>query len=509
MRDHSRGARRAVRAWRALRARRALRALRLATALLVALGLAACAPGAPPLDLATRIRPVWSVDAALVGSPAAADGVVLSYVNSGVDRLEIVAWEVATGAELWRDSASYGSIPGYGVGPAEIITVDGAPRAVYLQDDPADDQGWQRVVVAELESGARLDDGSLLVDAVTLVTECDDDGGACLRGRTVEEWEGRDQLLRIDLAAGLLVAQRGPTLPRNSRFLGAHVYSTLDREPEGAELLGYASDGVVLWERPYAEVFAPGYSSDGGWSWLDDDSLPTIVGTGSAYDPSSGKTGVETVDLTEQMIVGLDPDSGETRWTVDGADRWCDAAEVDTSLIADIVPVCVFSRGETTIDRSDIEHPTVASRDVDARIVGLDASTGDERWSVDAGGDPSVVRDWTSSFVNRAAVRPVSIDGRTVLVDVLTGRTSAVPSHSVLACHTERDYVRAHRPGSTEPEPHLYSGGFGVYPCDADRERTGDAFSPGALDIAATEAGGGWFIVGGSDRLAGYRTAAP
>lgn len=469
--------------------------------------LAACAPGTGPIDLTARVQPDWTVDAALVGAPAAAHGVVVSYVDSGVDALQIVAWAADSGTELWRDSAGFGSIPRYGVASAEIVDVDGAPAVAYLQDDPVDDRGWQRVVVADLETGQHRDDGTLVLDAVTLPGECDDAGGVCLRGRTIEEWESRAQLLRVDLAAGRLAVEHGPSLPRDARFLGEHVYATLDRAPEGDELIGYAGEGVVLWERPYTEVFAPGYSSDGGWSWLDDDSATTIIGTGVPYESATRNDPVTTYDLGERMIVGLDPDTGDTRWSVSGADRWCDAADTEPTLVTTVIPACVFASGTTTIDRTDPDYPTLSGRGIEARIVGLDAATGEERWSVDAGSDPSVARDWESSFTSRLAVRPVTIDGSVVMVDVLTGRTSDPPSGAGFACSTERTPFSAHRPGDEESEPDQYSGGFGVYPCDGRRDHADDGFSSGALAMAATEAGGGWSVVGGSDGLSGYRVA--
>lgn len=486
-----------------------MRRLRLCTALAICVAaLVGCSPGGPSLDLVTRVQPLWTVQAALVGSPSAAEGVVVSYVDAGVDALQVVAWAADSGAELWRDSASLGSVPGYGVNSAEIVEVDGAPLVAYLQDVPDDDRGWQRVAVAELETGRRLDDGSLIVDATTLPSGCDAEPGVCLRGRAIERSESRAQLMRADLDADRLLAERGPTLPDNSRFLGGHVYSTLDRAPDGVEMLGYASDGVVLWERPYSEVFGPGYSSDGGWSWLDDDRR-VVIGTSSVYDPATANGSVATYDLAAGMTVGLDPDSGETLWRVNGADRWCDAAELDSSLITEVVPVCLFSGGTTTVDRSDPDNPSLHVSGVEARIVGLDAETGAELWSVDAGRDPSLVRDWTSSFVSTIGPRPVTIGDGPVLLNVLTGRSSAIAPRAVLACQSEREFFRANRPGTHTPEPARYSGGFGVFPCDGDRRRSDEGFSPGALEMAATKAGGGWFVVGGSDALSGFRPSAP
>lgn len=480
-----------------------------AIAVTATFGVSACAQGADVSNMQVLIRPQWSVPAALVGSPAVADGVVVSYVDGGIDRLEIVAWEVATGTELWRQPATLGSIAPFHE-PTAVITSDTDTDTVaFLQDDPDDDGGWQRVIVAHLRTGNHLDDGTLDVDATTLPWQCDDSGGVCLRGRALDQYEYGEQLLRVDLGSNSLVSEAGPSLPSNARFLGSNVYSTLDREPEGSELLGFASNGVTLWERPYTEVFGVGFSSDGGWWWLDDDDRAVLVGSGSPYDPATAEEPVATIDLTAEEIVGLNPDSGETVWKVGGADRYCDAAEVADHLVDDVVPMCIFASGTLTIDRTDRDAPTLQATDVDATLVGVEITTGKRAWSLPLGGDASVVGSFVSKFRSQTSVRPVRVDGELRLVDVLTGQTAGVPAGARLACESERAPISAHYLGKPDNSVERYGAGFGAYACDSERDPSADdALSPGALDLAAVDAGDGWLIVDGVDSLFAYRRAA-
>ena len=466
--------------------------------------IAACTPGTPALDLITRVQPGWSVAANLVGSPDTAEGVVVSYVNGGEDNLEVVAWDTESGDELWRDAASLGSIPRYSIASARILEIDGAHLVVYVQMNPDDDRGWQRVVVAELETGKHTDPGTLLVNATSLPGGCDGEEGICLNGTPIEHWEDPSRRLRVDLSENRLVTEEGTAAPTNTRYLGGNVYSTSDPEPGNVEMLGYGTEEGTDWERPYSEVFAPGYSSDGGWSWFDDDTLSTVVGTGYSYDPSTDDDAIQIHDHRTDFVVGLDRESGRTEWKVSGADRMCDAVDIEWSLVTTVIPVCMYAGGTTTIDRTIPDRPTIASDDVEARLVGLDAETGDELWSIDAGSDPSLIRNWTRMFASHLAVRPVMLKGTLSMVNVLTGEVSVPSDDAGFACQSERPLFSAYWPGSTAAEPDQYMTGAGVFSCDSDRYETTDGFTPGALKMAATNAGEGWFVVAGRDRLSGF-----
>ena len=308
-----------------------------------------------------------------------------------------------------------------------------------------------------------------------------------------------DRQLRVDLASARFVDEPAPPLPDNARFLGEHVYSTLDREPAGIEILGFASAGGTVWQRPYTDVFGAGYTSDGGWSWMDDDES-VLVGEGHPYRPGA----VQQYALTESVMVGLDAATGETLWKASGADQHCQAASLPHSQISSVVPVCLYGSGTVTMDRSDLDDASLTITGVDATLAGLDRSTGVPVWRIPLGGDPSNVGSWISKFRSNLAVRPLVVDGTVTLVDVLTGHTAELPDDAVLACETERDFFSTSEADGITRYP--YSGGFGVFACDADRvDLETNALSPGALEMGGIDAGDGWFVVDGLDSLSAYR----
>ena len=489
-------------------------------AVLLFVTLVACAPGVPAVPdapsktpvtvwpgLTARIQPTWTVTANLVGATAVSEGVVVSYVNGGEDTLQVVAWDVASGAELWRDAASFGSIPQNADGSATLVDIDGVQLVVYLQDDATEDSGRQLVIAADLHTGSHWDGGNLVVDATSLPADCADSAGICLHGRILVSPNDSDQPVRVDPTTKQLEVEEGESSRPNARSLGGEIYSTLDRAPDGIEMLGYGAPEASVWERPYTDVFGSGYSSDRGGYWLDvrgDVGRDFAVGVGYPTDPAASDAQTATFDMRKNIIVGLDPASGRTVWKVTAADRGCDAVRIDSSLVTTVIPVCMFASGLVIADRSNPEHTTVTSSTVDARIVGLDSATGDELWSIDAGSDPALLRNSTR-FVSWLAVRPIRIDKTLWMVDVLSGEKTAIPNGAGFACEYERNPFTVHIPGPTVTQTVRYSTGMGVVACDSDRTEIPDGFSPGALEMAAIDAGGGLSIVAGRDSLLGFR----
>ncbi|GAB2467859.1 hypothetical protein HD599_000472 [Conyzicola lurida] len=472
----------------------------------ILLGLTAC--GDVRSDLVTPAQPVWSNRVDLVGSAAVVDDVVLSYVNSGDDRLEIVAWDVATGVELWRDGVA---IQGHRYDWLNVATASAGDDELvgYLQDDETDPTGWwQRLVVAEPRTGQHLAIENPVVQARGSPAQCADGADICVEGWLDDDTEGPRHTYRLDPDSGRLA--RDPSaagLPAGAWYIATHVFSAGGRTADDPEQVGYAVDGAISWQRAYADVFGAGYSVDGGWQWIDRPGLDVVIGVGSPSRPEVDALPVAEYPLTDSVTVALRRADGTTVWRMPAADPWCGPAGVSSDLIHQTLPLCRYDAGSFTVDRSDPDDVTATVHGVDATLLGVDPETGAERWTLPLGSDDSIYPVDTSEFRSTLARQPVSIDGTLTMVDVLSGETTTAPARARVACETDREPFRARVPGSDDPgELHEFSAGAGTSACDGHaRPLDDDAFTVGAVEMAGIDAGDGWFIVDGVDSVSGYR----
>lgn len=457
-------------------------------------------------DLLSLVRPEWSVSIDLVGSPAVAGDTVVSYVDSGDGNLEIVAWDAASGRELWRDSAVTGGAPERTALGATVVSVGGAKLVAYLRDLDSDTIGWQVFVAADPRTGRKVPISNDIVYANELPAECADTRGICFQGWLDGAGDHPSAYFRLDPATNTLVADAATYVPHDAFALSDHLYS-VDGSTDGQpEALGYGAHGHEVWRRPYAEVFASGYSIEGGWSWFDRPTLGALVGTGSSYSDDRDRATTADYPLADDMTVALDPATGATRWKHDSANTWCAAALTSVDLLHSIVPLCRIESGVMAVDRTDPHDVSIVAHDLRVTLVGVRVQTGEVAWSLDLGGDDSVLWSKDGAFSSRLAVRPVDIDGRLTLVDSLTGATASAPAHSRYACERSRDDYLGRYNDDTVHESRAFYAGRGVYPCAADRAQIGgSALSPTAVRMAGQPAGGGRYLVAGLNNLAVYR----
>ena len=480
-------------------------------ALVLLVALTGCTPGTsliPESDADVTAReldevatPDWSVDASVVGDPAAADGVVLAYSRDAAGALQIGAWDATTGDPLWSDTAVTGAVT-VGVQASATIISDGDKHyAAYLR--PGDDRDWQDLVLADLTTGTVVPLTDNRVWATSRPSACADETDICFTGWKQTAYDAGRLNYRFSTAGGEIAPDTDLVLPDSARLLGNRVYSTDSRPPEGTEMLGSSADGEILWERPYQDVFGAGTSSDGGWAWVEETTTGLLIGSGGAFEASRAEATEFTTDATQRSVVALDPETGATVWSIDGAD-FCDLY-VDAEARADGKrTLCVFNSGTTSVvKKSDGSGYDSASTDFDVDLVGVDVATGEIDWTLPLGGDDynGTSEDKKVTFASSSADRVILIDGESTIVNVITGDRTQPSAEAVYACNVKREPLVVLYPGLGETRP--FPGGFDLQGCDEAGELS-DTFSIGAVRMVGVDAGGGHLIVASPGALLGF-----
>ena len=460
----------------------------------------AAASAAGP-DFVTVLEPTWTTEAALVGTPVVENGFVASYVAVAGGTLDVVAWNAATGAEVWRDVASVGAVSAGRSITLGSLESGGTSFVTYLTSIVGDDTGWRELVVAEIGTGITTPITDGVVWATRLPTVCTDGLAVCFTGNL--ESDGADPaIFRLDPKVGTIVAETDVVIPSGAYLLSDRLFNNGERTPDGVEQLGYAADGAVAWQRPYSEIFAEGYSSDGGFNWDLSGSDEVIVGIGSYVDPNRASSGAGVVDLTQTMTVGLDPASGDTVWTLEGTSI-CAASYISLDLLDGVNPMCRYNSGtRTTAPGADGSTLETTDADVDIDLLGVNALTGAIEWTLPLGGaSATAVTD--AFFGTLSAFRPVEVAGTVSLVDALTGDVADLPGDALFGCLRPRADFEMLKPGSSDLV--LYSAGYSASPCTGDMGTIdGAVFSAGALGMVAAAAGGNTYVVAGASTLSLY-----
>ena len=454
-------------------------------------------------DFVMIVEPEWTVAADLIGDPTYQDGYVASYVAAADGALNVVVWDATTGVEAWRDSAEVGATtPGVEVTLSSLQS-GGKSFVSYLRPYEGDDTGWQRIVVAEIGTGIQVDFENDHVWATARPEFCADGNDMCFTGWLDNAWEAEIASFRVDSKAGNVVRDTDVVIPGKSRLLGDRVFSTNGRAPDGTEELGYSANGEILWQIPYDEIFKKGYSSDGGWNWSLYDTEDVIVGWATYFDRARFTETKSVTDLTQTMVVGLDPTTGDVLWSLDEV-RSCAASVIDPNLIHSIIPLCRFNSGTNTVVKSaDGLDFDATPADVDIDLVGIDALSGDIVWEKPLGSGQSNWFSEEGTFATKSAIRPVNVNEKVKLVDVLTGDTFAMPKDGIFVCEIGRDPFETMHIGFEEIKP--FNAGADATPCLSDLKATGNAsFSAAGVRMAGTATGKNAFVIGSATGLSSY-----
>ncbi|WP_035880948.1 hypothetical protein, partial [Cryobacterium sp. MLB-32] len=170
-------------------------------------------------------------------------------------------------------------------------------------------------------------------------------------------------------------------------------------------------------------------------------------------------------DLTEQRVVALSRETGETVWSLAGVGE-CITAAVPAKLVKRLVPMCRWNSGRLTVStKADKDNPDFTFSHLDMDLIGVDEQTGRIDWTVPLGDDPTAAFAKDSAFYSRSTQRPVDVGGTVVTLDLLTGVQSLAPKKGIYACSTYRDGFLADRPGDGSADLVRVTAGSDIYPC--------------------------------------------
>lgn len=332
---------------------------------------------------------------------------------------------------------------------------------------------------------------------------CRDAEAFCLRARLPGATHATP--LRIDPRASdhAWAHDERDVTPDGARLLGNSVFATDDRDPRGTERLGMvAEDGSVTWTRPYREVFGEDFSSDYGWSW-NVEGGPIVVGFGSGLDAET-RAAVLTGHATVAPA-GLRRVVGLDART--GETRWTIEGGVrcpavsDDAVHDDMIVLCRIDGGTATVE---IDDGVVSDdwSDVELSLVGVRIATGATAWELAVPGATMDRGERVPAALSAERILVVWRDGAARFVDPRTG-TERSAGNAVLAC------VRPRKPLLTPPDETGLRDelrvGEDAFPCTSDGTPAA-AFSVGAARAAGVDAGGGVAIMTTTHGLAALRT---
>lgn len=414
------------------------------------------------------VDPAWITDVTMASSLEATGDAVVGYFLSD-KTMYMGAWSAMDGTQLWKSEAGL-SHTARGVTLLPTVTDDG--KVVFLT--PEDASGWATMKIVDVASG-ETEVQSRPVWPGSRPYLCDET--PCVAG--FARADGKQAVLELDDSREW-VPSTSAWIPDNARGLGFSVYGTFDRP---GEILGRGKGGASEWERPFEEVFGPGYSSDWGWAWRETDGV--LIGWAAQKSEVEG-----TRDFTKQMVVGLEPESGETKWELPAS--WlCHDEE-------DLLVVCTFTAGTMTFG----DDGRTYSDDVALSIHGIDPQTGAILWSVPVDGE-NYGPTYGTPFLSADGTALRYIDGIASEIDLITGQVTAVADTGILACSNDQELMEVTVKGGTEVEEQVVAPVYGA--CDVNREPS-EQFSSAAVRAAGVQAGD-VYVVSTESGLQGFRLA--
>lgn len=459
-------------------------------------------PVAPETDAAAEIaqrrtqmaNPAWTVKMKVLDRPQVVKGVVV-VLSEGAKGLELTGLKESTGKKLWSVSVDPGWVPsGVNMGVQLSKTAKGKDVVLFLQKSkPRDGWGgdvWTKPVAVDITSGKVVYKGPAQV-ITSRPSSCPDGKDMCYL--SINPYIDDEQRMRVKLDRG---TQRTLT-PQHK--LGDSIF------PIGAgEIYAHYSGkksnllrlkgNEKLWGLSLDKAMGSAYTPGQGWNVEYSEKLGIFSAwIGREYKEtkdSKGNVVARDSDYRQEMMIGLDADTGKTLWKAKGATTIClPPMGTGNTVLQDgkAYPVrCVFDSG-TLKESKETKSKLVNGR---IHLEGYDPSTGKVIWKTRG---YAVVNDIDVAHApdDGGASLILAKEKSPTLLDTRTGETRNVAAEERFLCSKGVKYAK----------PQKGTGGTLLFPCTADgKEAKGVSF--GALD--AQEAGGSHVVLGFAGSVVAY-----
>jgi hypothetical protein len=382
--------------------------------------------GAPVADSAAV--QAWSrSDLKPIGQFVGVAGVAVGYITDSTTRLYLIGVDPATGNVLWKKDASPGEVTlGIGITPTII-----GERITYFRPDPKGDL-YARLILADPRTGADIAaTGPALFSSSP--QPCSNKVDVCTASR--DRYDRSALPYRLRAADGKYVREN-PGIPAGARSIGEK--GLLDFGGRNPEMMGLVREGRLLWKRPLADAFPPGFSSDNGWDWQ---LFPAQhVYAGSVYGEVGGSEASGfTMDLATLVAsAGLSEADGTVLWRDPGSLIGC----FGTLLVAvnpddrdsPIAPARCRYRGTETWPPG--KDTTATFTGLDVTIEGFDVTTGKVTWSQPVGAAESLTGQGQHPALAGPGRIVVATGDGPIILDLTNGNHQKAANDATFWCPT-------------------------------------------------------------------------
>lgn len=452
------------------------------------LALSGCGPSEEELaaqaeedQLAASLEVAWESDDELISGVREAEGVALAYVRDG-DLMQLLARDIDTGDELWRKPALYGNGESDRVPSVATAEHDGATYA-SLYTTSEDGPGHHEVLEVETGEPVRGDltqsiyggrpascgetfcvDGFWWYDSGSSSYFADESQEVAFDWDS-ERWRPREQVDGTE-------NEGVPLVTEEAERYGSNLSISPSEESAGS-VIGFADDGEVVWERPYAEVVGEEHRHGRGLGYTTHQVEDPLVLSAWGYPEAEGEVPLDS----QYTTIRLDRETGETRWKAANLNPLCDYGGLYSSD-ASVLVACGYESGTRVVERED-DETTWEDQNVEAYVTGVDLETGDELWRVDIASDGESEDPTGGISRDKRYLDLPERGGETITVDVTSGEsvTTKDAYEQTVFCWKERDPVEVLRfsgdwseSWNGEEQPVDAARRFTMFSCDQDEE---------------------------------------
>jgi len=418
----------------------------------------------PHIQAAVPATVAWKSKEVLVSDVYVEGNVAIAYRRQG-PQLEIIARDLKTGKQIWKDEA-LGASDMRGV-PPEVQILDHEDN-LYIAYLGARTGGYGELNLANVATGKKFKVKNTFdywgerpyVCGETFCTS-----GAMARDNQFQgkihlklDW-GRKQWRSLpddDVALGL---------KKDGERLGQGVISYWD---DDQEMLSYTRGSKTLWNRHYENVFANGYSSWEGAVWeATGESGNVLLGYGAHaqdefFEDDKKKVTYSLADLSK--VVALDATSGRELWHQKGVAWSCGAMEGQGMSVKNgILATCYYDSGKQTLTSTRQDRYKSKSEDAAWKVVGIAVRSGKVKWR------KRLQDPYEFSKRKEGAGRPFSSDSSWILPTASGDKIVNVAGEEAplqdeigenVLCNVDRDsyYIYSSTLGTEAPWEHKASG---------------------------------------------------